>query len=150
MVGELASQRGWQPEFELRRWHESAEQWEDPDVPLPQNDADRAAEHEALIETERQEVQARGYPEFEVRVQFSSHHEAVAFADKLREEGLPSVRRWKYLVIGVTDEDAAKALADRLRQEAEPGNEVAVEGTGEAAYDEAPRSPFWFLGGLAG
>lgn len=150
LVRSLAAEHGWQPDLELKHWHESAEQWEDPDVPLPETDAQRNAEHEALVETERKELQERGYPEFEVRVQFGSHRDAVAFADKLRQEGLPSVRRWRYLVVGAIDEDSANALAERLRREVKPGTMVSAEGTGKAAYDEAPRSPFWFLGGLAG
>jgi hypothetical protein len=150
LIRSLAAEHGWHPEFELRRWHESAEQWEDPDVPLPQSDAERTAEHEALVQTERQELQARGYPEFEVRVQFGSHREAVAFAEKLRQEGLPSARRWKYLVIAASDEDSATALAARLRSEAGPGATVTAEGSGQVAYDERPRNPFWFLGGLGG
>jgi hypothetical protein len=150
LVRSLAANHGLHADLELRRWHQSAERWEDPDVPLPQSDAERSAEHEAVVQSERQELRARGYPEFEVRVDFGSHREAVAFAEKLRQEGLPSVRRWKYLVVGVTDEDSAKALAERLRGEAEPGTTVTAEGSGRVAYDETPRSPFWFLGGLAG
>ena len=149
LIRSLATEHDWHPNFELRRWHESAERWEDPDIPVPQSDAERIAEHEALVQTERQELETRGYPEFEVRVQFGSHREAVAFAEKLRQEGLPNARRWKYLVIGAPDEDSAKALAARLRRDA-PQATVTAEGSGKVAYDERPHSPFWFLGGLAG
>ena len=150
LVRSLAAEHGWHADFELRRWHASAEQWEDPDVPLPQTDAERTAEHAALIETERRELQDRGYPEFEVRVQFGSHREAVAFSEKLRDEGLPNAHRWKYLVVAASDEDSANALAERLRRESGDGTEVTVEGTSEAAYEERPTSRFWFLGGLSG
>lgn len=150
LVRSLAEEHGWHPDVELRHWHATAEQWEDPDVPLPHTDAERAAEHAALVESERRELQERGYPEFEVRAQFGSHREAVAFSEKLRDEGLPNVHRWKYLVIGATDEDSANALAERLRREAGPGTEVTVEGSGQAAYDERPPNRFWFLGGLSG
>jgi hypothetical protein len=150
LVRSLADEHGWRFESDLRRWHESAEQWEQPDAPLPQTDAERASEHAALIASEREELQERGSPEFEVRVQFDSHHDAVTFADKLRQEGLPTARRWKYLVVGAADEDSANALAARLREEAPPGTIVTAEGTAEAAYDERPPNPFWFLGGLAG
>jgi hypothetical protein len=150
LVRSVSAEHGWQPHFELRRWHESAEQWEDPDAPLPESDAERTAEHRELIESERQELERTGHPEFEVRVQFDSHDQAAAFAEQLRKEGLPTVRRWKYLVVGVGDEDSAKALASRLREEAPAGAVVTAEGSEKAVYDERPPSPFWFLGGLGG
>jgi hypothetical protein len=150
LVRSIAADHGWRAESELRHWHEAAEQWEDPDVPLPQTDAERADEHAALIQREREELKERGEPEFEVRVQFDSHHDAVAFAEKLRQEGLPTARRWKYLVVGAAVQDSADALAARLREEAPPGTTVTAEGSASAAYEERPTSPFWFLGGLGG
>jgi hypothetical protein len=150
LVRSVAAEHGWQAHYELSRWHESAEEWEDPDVPLPQTDAERIAEHEALIENERQELERSGQPEFEVRVQFQSHADAAAFAEQLRQEGMPTARRWKYVVVGVADEDSANALAARLREEAPTGAVVTAEGSGRAAYDERPANPFWFLGGLGG
>ena len=150
LVCSVAAEHGWDADCELRRWHESAEQWEEPDIPLPHDDAERTAEHQALIQTERQELKQEGYPEFEVRVQFGSHHDALAFAAQLRDEGLPTARRWKYLVVGVADEDSAKALADRIRREAPPGTTVTAEGSGRSVYNERPPSRFWFLGGLGG
>jgi hypothetical protein len=150
LVRSVAADHGWSAEYELRHWHEAAEQWEEPDVPLPQTDAERANEHAALIQREREELKERGQPEFEVRLQFDSHHDAVAFAEKLRQEGLPTARRWKYLVVGAADQDSADALAARLREEAPAGTTVTAEGSGSAAYEERPTSRFWFLGGLAG
>jgi hypothetical protein len=119
-------------------------------VPLPDSDAERAAEHAELIQQERQELEERGYPEFEVRVQFESRDAAEAFADRLRQEGFASARRANYLVIGAADEDIAKQLAERLRGEVGPGSVVSVEATSDAVLDERPQNPFWFLGGLAG
>jgi hypothetical protein len=150
LVRSVAAEHGWDASCELRHWHAEAEQWEAPDVPLPETDAERTAEHAALIESEREEEEKSGDPEFEVRVQFRSHHDAVEFDKQLRDEGLLTARRWKYLVVGATDEDDAKALAARIREEAPSGATVTAEGTGKAAYDERPRSPFWFLGGLGG
>ncbi len=34
-----ARQHGWQLEVDFRRWHPTAEEWEDPDKPLPKSDA---------------------------------------------------------------------------------------------------------------
>jgi hypothetical protein len=74
----------------------------------------------------------------------------VRFAEQLQGEGLPAVHRWKYLLVGATDEDMAKALAERIRAEAPPESRVNVEGTWAAAYAERPRNPFAVFGGLGG
>jgi hypothetical protein len=76
-------------------------------------------------------------------------HEAERFADRFRAEDLPVAHRWKYVLIGAVDEEHAKELAERIRDEAPAGSEVAAQGTWAAAYAERPRSPFSFLGGLA-
>jgi hypothetical protein len=150
-VRAIAAERGWQVEFELRRWHPTAEEWEDPDQPLPETDAERAAEHARLVAREREETAERGYAEYEVKVHCSSHRDTVKLADRLRQEGLPVVRRWKYLLVGASDEDAANALADRLRAEAPPGATVTAEVSQRAAWDDDPgRGSFAMFGGLGG
>ncbi len=140
----------WEIDADLRHWHPSAEEWEDPDKPLPPDDAARLAEHEALIAREREETAKTGHPEFEVRVDLPSRHDAVRFSEQLRQEGLPAVHRWRFLLVGASDEDSAKALAERIRDEAPAGSRVNVEGTWAAAYAERPRNPFAVLGGLGG
>lgn len=147
LIGSLAAEHDWPLETELRRWHPAAEDWEDPDKPLPESDQDRAAERATLMERERRESDARGYPEFEVRVQCASHADAQAFVAHLREQGLPSVHRWKYVVLGAPDEDSANRLADRLRRDAPAGSTVTSEGTLRAV---APPNPFAVWGGMGG
>jgi hypothetical protein len=149
-IARLAQEHGWDAETELRHWHPTAEEWEDPDLPLPADDAARVAEHEEAIVAERDQVERSGVPEFEVRVDLPSHGEAVRFAELLRAEGLPAVRRWKYLVVGAADEDGARELAQRLEGEAPSGSEVTVEGSGQVAYAERPANPFAVFGGLGG
>jgi hypothetical protein len=150
LIGDLAKTHGWDLVIELTHWHPEAEAWEDPELPLPASDAARVVEHEELIAAEREQLAATGEPEFEVRVDLPSHREAVRFAELLRAEGLPAVRRWKYLVVGATDEDAARALATRLEGEAPEGSKIAVEGSGQVAYAERPANPFAVFGGLGG
>lgn len=150
VVESEAPQHGWTVEVELRHWHPSAEEWEDPDKPLPEHDAAKLAEHEALMSRELEETAWSGHPEFEVRVDLPSRHEAVRFSEQLREEGLPAVHRWKYLLVGAANEDMAKELAERIRAEAPAGSRVNVEGTWAAAYAERPPNPFAVLGGLGG
>jgi hypothetical protein len=150
-IRSVAAEHGWDVEAELKRWHPTAEEWEDPDKPLPQSDADRAAEHAALLAKEREESAERGYPEYEVRVESRSHRDTVELANRLRDEGVPVVRRWKYLLAGALDEDSANALADRLRAEAPPGSTVTAEASMRATYDDDPgRGSFAIFGGLGG
>src|SRR5436305_2692556 len=147
----IAADQGWDVEFELKRWHPTAEEWADPDKPLPASDAERAAEHAQRVAREREETKERGYAEYEVKVHCSSHHDTVKLADRLRDEGLPIVRRWKYLLVGASDEDAANALAERLQTEAPPGATVTAEVSQRAAWDDDPgRGSFAMFGGLGG
>jgi hypothetical protein len=150
LIERLGEKNGWTLKTELRHWHPAAEDWEDPDLPLPDDDAARLAEHEQLIAAEREQLQESGEPEFEVRVDLPSHGDAVRFAELLRAEGLPAVRRWKYLVVGAADEDSARELAARLEGEAPSGSEVSVEGSGQIAWAERPSNPFAVFGGLGG
>jgi hypothetical protein len=150
LVLNLAKQHDWHLDLELTRWHPIAEDWEDPDKPLPDSAAAELAEHEALMAAERKETEERDRPEFEVRIDLPSRHEAHRFAEQLRQEHLPVVHRWRFVLLGASDEDSAKALADRIRAEAPPESRVSVEGTWQAAYAERPSNPFAFLGGLGG
>jgi hypothetical protein len=145
-----ARRSGWKVDVDLRHWHPSAEDWEDPDKALPRDDAATLAEHEALMVREREEVEKTGHPEFEVRADLPSRHDAVRFSERLRREGMPAVHRWKFLLVGATDEDNAQALAERIRDEAPAGSRVNVEGTWAKAYAERPPNPFAVLGGLGG
>jgi hypothetical protein len=150
-VEKLLDSKGWEAKLEVCRWHPEAEEWEDPDQPLPGTTAEKAAEHEDRIEQEDAEVAAHhGRAEFEVRVEFPSHREAHEFAEKLKAEGLEPVRRWRYMVVGAADEDAVNELADRIRTEAPADAKVTAEGSLAAAWAERPVNRFFFLGGLAG
>jgi hypothetical protein len=148
LVQKLARENDWALAAELTRWHPDAQEWEGPDVPLPQNETERKAEHEEAIADERVAVGEDGEPVFEVRVELDSHRDAVRFAEQLEGEGLRVVRRWKYLVVGAGDEDAAQQLASRLREGAPVGSEVTVEGSGAVAWAERPANPFAIFGGL--
>jgi hypothetical protein len=150
MVDSLASEKGWQVDSELARWHPVAEEWEDPDKPLPASEGELAAEHEELIKRERAEAREQGYPDFEVRVHCGSRPHAIELADRLRSEGIPSLRRWHYLLVGAADEDAATELARRIAAESPPGSVVTTEATGRAANEVRPGNPFAVFGGLAG
>jgi len=149
VVQAFLDQKGWQAELDLRHWHKEAEDWEAPDAPEPTTPAEKEAEHERRMATEDKETEeAGGLAAYEVRAQFSSHREAREFAKKLEDEGLEPVRRWHYLVVGAADEDAAKALAERIRAEAPADAEVKAEYSLAYVYGERPVNPFFWLGGL--
>jgi hypothetical protein len=63
---------------------------------------------------------------------------------------MPHVRRWRYVIVGASDEDSAGELANRLRSEAPDGSNVTVEGTAGAALAVRPPNRFALFGGLGG
>jgi hypothetical protein len=137
-------------EIALARWHPTAEEWEDPDTPLPQTDADRLAEHAELVGRERAEAAEQGYPDYEVRVELGNRREAEELADRLAGAGLRSIHRHKYLLLGATDEDAAAALAEQVRGLAPSGATVRVEASGPSVEQAVGPNPFAIFGGLGG
>lgn len=147
-IDRLTAQRGWSTRTELRRWHPTAEEWEDPDAPLPEGAEELAAEREERIARERTESRELGFSQYEVRVECQSHRDTVALAERLRQDGLRPVRRWRYLLVGAADEASAQALADRLTAEAPAGSMVRVEGSLAAVAAETPANPFAVFGGM--
>ncbi len=138
-------------EFKLDLWHHVEEEWEDASVPLPASPQEKQAEHERREQQETAESQASGLAEWEVRIEFDSHHDAVALAERLRQEGFERVvRRWKYLLVGTADEDDARALAERLKAQAPAAATIHVEPGGGMAWQLMPRNPFAVFGGFKG
>ena len=149
LVRRLASQHGWQLDAELRRWHPTAELWEDPDNPLPA-DADQAQAEDSIRNAgEQRDSAEQGYPEMEVRVTCASRHEASELSGRLEDEGIANIHRWSWVLIGANDEDDATALAQRLRDEL-PSATITVDTNPRAIWDSLPGNPFAILGGLAG
>lgn len=117
-------------EFTLHRWHPIEERWEEPGVRMPQTEAERRAEHRKLLADETAESFATGIAQWEARVEFPAHHEAVEMAARLRAEGRAVVRRWRFLIVGASNEDDAQELAAQLRREAPPDATVRAEHSG--------------------
>jgi len=150
LIRSLAEEHGWHAEIKLEHWHESEASWSDETGKAPHpNEARDAEAHRKLVQAEREESLARGYPEWEVRVEFPSHHEAREMEAKLQREGIPSAHRWKYLVVGAWDEDMAERLAKRIRAEMPQDATTTVEASARAVWEEMPRSPFSIFGSLA-
>jgi hypothetical protein len=150
LVRRLAQENDWMIDLALARWHPEAQAWEDPDVPLPATDAELAAEHAHRLQQERAEAREQGFPSFEVRVHCATDQGSSEFARRLQAEGLPVVRRGRYLVVGAADEDTANALAERFHREAPDGSAVLAEGTVPAVLNGSPTNPFAIFGGLGG
>jgi hypothetical protein len=89
-----------------------------------------------------EEILARGYAPWEVRVECKSHDEAQELADQLEAEGHSVVRRFMYVIVGASSEEEARDLARRLHGEVEAG--------GEAVWEVLPQNPFAVFGGLGG
>jgi hypothetical protein len=140
-----------QADLSLWRWHPEEERWEDASTPLPEEAAQRAAEHAIRERRETEESLRSGYSQWEVRISLPSHHDARSLAERLQGEGIPVVQRWRHLLIGANDEDDANALAERLRAQAPAGSELEVQGNGLPFWQmlNAPARPFTFFGGLA-
>jgi predicted DNA binding CopG/RHH family protein len=130
----------------LWRWHPTEERWEDASVPLPSTEQQIEAEHERRIEIEDRETGESSYAEFEVRVSLPSHHDAHELAQRLQAEGIPCKRYWRHLLIGAADEDAAAALAARVRGESPDGTQAQVEAVGQPIWEEM--HPYSVFGGL--
>jgi hypothetical protein len=139
VVRQLTAQRGVAAEFAIDRWHPLEEEWENADVPMPQTDEQRAAEHQRLEHDETRESLASGYAQWEVRIELPSRHAAVELAERLRAEGRSVVRRWTLVVLGANDSDDASALASQIKKEAPADAEVGVQEMG-------PLQPFTRLG----
>jgi hypothetical protein len=133
---------------ELERWHPDEQEWKDASVPFPRTEAEREAERERREAREAAESLATGHAEWEVRVELPGHAETVELAERLEAEGIPVVRRFTYLLVGAVNEDEARALGERLRDEAPAGATIQVQPGGEMVWEVAPRNPFVIFGGL--
>jgi hypothetical protein len=112
----------------LMRWHPVAEEWKDAFEPLPDDEAALAQE---MREAEREgSTEAKRYGEYpwEVVIDLPHIRDGYALAKKLREEGLPVKRHFKYLLVGTTSEDSAVELGKRLEGEVPEATRFGVRG----------------------
>ncbi len=147
IVRQLLEEQGVDARLEVARWHPLEERWEDAGVPLPRTEQERLAELGRLESEEVADSRERG-PMWEVRLELPGHRETEELAERLEAEGIPVLRRWKFLLVGAESERQANELAERLRGEAPPGAVVAVEGSAELLGEVAFPNPFAVFGGL--
>jgi hypothetical protein len=73
------------------------------------------------------EAEAAGEGEWEARVVMPSVRKAFELAHRLRDEGLEVRRRWRFVLALAPNEEAANALASRLRAEVPEAEQIDVE-----------------------
>ncbi len=128
----------------LMRWHPVAEEWKDAAEELPE---DEAAVAEEMREHEREgSEEALRYGEYpwEVVIDLPHIRETIPLAKKLRGEGLPVKRHFRYLLVGATTEEAAIELGKRLEGEVPEASHVGVRGN----PDDMPLPAFVNLSAL--
>jgi hypothetical protein len=108
----------------LEHWLAEDERWDDE---APEPDAE-------------EEVLARGYAPWEVRVECESAAEARRLADELERDGYGVVRNFRFVIAGTETREDARRLARRVHGEVEPG--------GELVWEVTPQNPFAVFGGL--
>jgi hypothetical protein len=140
---ELVGQHGLLAEVRLDRWHPLKAEWDDGTEAglLPASELEDA-EHQRQIAEDTQRSQATGVAQWTVRVTFSSRHDAVQLAGRLRADGVPALRRGKSVLLGGSNEDAARELALWVAEQV-PAAEVQVERT----FIWSPPADFGPIGG---
>ncbi len=112
----------------LMRWHPLAEEWKDAEEPLPDDEAARAEEmRQAESEGAREAREYGEYP-WEVVIDLPHIRDTFEVAEKLRGEGLPVKRHFRYLLVGAPSEDEAVELGKRLEGEVPEGSDIGVRG----------------------
>ena len=125
IVEQELAEESWEPtRFVTERWLRDEERWDDEAVGLYPDD----------------DLLARGFAPWEVRVECKSLAEATELADRLREEGYGVSHTFTYVIAGTATRDQAVELARRIHGEVEPG--------GELVYEVQPANPFAIFGGL--
>jgi hypothetical protein len=141
VVRELVAADQLTAEIAVTRWHPVEEDWKDAAIPLPSSPEEERAEEAAHAAAEAEEARVDGRFDWEVVAYLPSRDEAVELATRLAAEGVPALRRWRYVVAGAVSEQEAFALADRLRAELPEDADVRVE----VDLSDVERGPLQFL-----
>jgi hypothetical protein len=126
---ELTGQHGLLAEVRLDRWHPVKAEWADgSEIRLLSAGQLADEEHRHQVAEDTQRSEATGVAQWTVRVTLSSRHDAVQLAGRLSAEGVPVVRRRKSVLLGASNEDAARELAQQAAEQVAAA-EVQVERT---------------------
>jgi hypothetical protein len=142
---DLAADDGLEAKTRITRWHPDEEEWLDAGTPMPQGEAERAAEHRQREAREEREAAATGRDEWELRVDLDSIGSTRELSSRLSDEGIRHHRRWRHLLIPAATEEHAAELADRVREVAPAETEIHLE----PAPGSLPHPAFVVIGGRA-
>jgi hypothetical protein len=140
VVNELLAGEGIDASVRITRWHPVEEAWRDASEPLPQTEKELEAERVRREQAEVVEAVEQGEYDWEVHIDPPRLDDAIELERKLKREGLPVERLWKYVSVGALTEERAEEIAERQRAEAPDGTEISI------AANELPLPPFVFFG----
>lgn len=145
VVAAVLRDEGVQPRaVHVEHWLTEEDRWEsapaDPRPGLGIRLADADQGKDDVPPTIEEDLLARGYAPWEVRVECESLDEAEQLAEELEREGYGVVRHFRYVIAGTATREEAAALARRVHGEVEPG--------GELVWEVTPQNPFAIFGGL--
>ena len=140
---ELAADGGLEAKTRITRWHPDEEEWLDARTPMPESEAERAAEHREREAREEREAAATGRDEWELRVDLDSLGSTGELSSRLSDKGIRHHRRWKHLLIPAATEEQAAELADLVRKVAPADTEIHLE----PAPGSLPHPAFVVIGG---
>src|SRR5262245_247768 len=143
VVRELMDDMGLAGEVELKRWHPIADEWRPADEPLPEDDAEIAAE-EAIAEKAGQEEGAAGDFPWQVVIDLPHVGDTRELAKELEGRGLDVKRRFKYLLVGAASEETATEIGESLEGKVPDGSHVSVR----ANPRDRPQASFVWLENL--
>jgi hypothetical protein len=144
VIRELIEEDGLAGEVSLSRWHPVEDAWRPADEPLPESKEERAEERRRHFESESEAYGERGRHEWQVIVDLPDLTATSELARKLKEEGLPVNRHWKYLLVGVVTEEEAVRLGKQIEETAPEDSHVGVR----ANPRDLPAPGIVFLSGL--
>ncbi|MGZ5313757.1 MAG: hypothetical protein ACXWW8_01210 [Solirubrobacterales bacterium] len=126
VVREQLEQDGLAAEVQLTRWHPVEDAWRPAEEPLPETEEEVAAERQRHEEAEKREAAETGEYDWEVVVHLPDRGAAAEFAERLRGEGWPVKRRWRYVQVGMPTEEEAIGLGKKLEGEVPEGSAVGI------------------------
>ncbi|MFL5906670.1 MAG: hypothetical protein ACJ75Z_03635 [Solirubrobacterales bacterium] len=144
VVKDIMQNEGLSGQVRPMRWHPIAEEWKPAEEPLPEDEAARLQEMQEHEDEGRREAQQYGEYAWEVVIDLPHIRDTFVVAEKLRNEGLPVKRRFRYLLVGAPTEDDAVELGKRLESEVPEGSHVGVRGN----PDDMPLPSFVNLAAL--